>query len=56
MPRVMIERKAGRVPAGFMTNHVHFLVTAEDPASISNTMKVVGSQFPLQQKRSPQEA
>ena len=28
-----------------MTNHVHFLVTAEDPASISNTMKVVGSQY-----------
>ena len=28
-----------------MTNDVHFLVTAEDPTSISNTMKVVGSQY-----------
>ena len=26
-----------------MTNYLHFLVTAEDPTSISNTMKVVGS-------------
>ena len=40
----MIEHNAGHVPAGFMTNHVQFLV-ADDPASISNTMKVVGSQY-----------
>jgi putative transposase len=28
-----------------MTNHIHFLVTPENEASISNTMKVVGSRY-----------
>ncbi len=28
-----------------MTNHVHFLVTPDNEASVSNTMKVVGSRY-----------